>query len=408
MAPEPTVNSGDDFHTSFVSYVKKRHRLEQGRPWKIMSMSSPLDPQGHGPDSEPFSYSNGICVWLDFNEDNTSVIALNLFTNEKQTFTTENREELISVQNAGSIIAALSQRGYCHVWNYDTSQTSSFRVPSTNCLNILISGTKVVLEYAEYLVYWSFDTEIARTLDVEESVVALALHPSEDQITMVHFCPYDQPLREQEITFDDDGNQLPIHYFLPKQQLHTTKYALNSQNEWYTLSSRSEPVPDSFFPDNWIYAGPYATRYGIHPGQSNAVDRVEQAEEGDDGKLHGSVYVSIEPDGMVAIHTVPYELSHGTQFICPERGLLYGSVMGEDHKWEYGILKSGTMRGPSNGYVWYDYAVQRMVDIGLPVRIFGDAQFLIFLKKSTMVVWFMDENATEREKSCEMARLMHN
>jgi hypothetical protein len=128
-------------------------------------------------------------VPFDQLDDKTSMITLNLLTGEKKRFTTANREGLLHVRISGSTIAALSLRGYCHVWKYDdTFQCSSFRVPSLEYNQFLVSGQNIVLEYSGYLIHWSWDTRITRTIDIEDSVVTVALHPSKGQITTIHYC----------------------------------------------------------------------------------------------------------------------------------------------------------------------------------------------------------------------------
>lgn len=114
---------------------------------------------------------------------------------------------------------------------------------------------------------------------------------------------------------------------------------------------------------------------------------------------------SLESDGLLIMHTFPDELSYGRQFICPERGILYAFV--EDGN-RYAVGTSKTMPGTSDEYSWQDWTVHRMVDVDQRLRMFGDAQFLVFLGQSTLEVWIMEEKPTGPENQYEMMGLSHN
>jgi hypothetical protein len=416
-SPDPVIfsngiipdKSGHAFTTSFANFVRRRSRLEQGNPYKVISMRSPLDHEdGHGHDADDFSYSNGICAWIGEDGFNTYVITLNILTGRIKKFTTANREVLLQVRVSESLVAALSIRGNCHVWNYDTPEPSSFRVPSLDCNHILIHKTRIVLDYGDYLVHWSWDTRIARTIDIGETAVALAVHPLEDRITLVHFCREDEKrCSEPEMYVDSCGEEGPLIEALPTYQLQTTTYALNSKNEWFTCFSRCESIPRSFFPEYWILGNIGARRDAINPGQSSVIERIE-TDRGDRDRKHGIlVYVSVEPNGQVAIHTMPRELASEGQFVCPERGILYASFVEGDeqeHR-QWTILKARIMPSTSNSYTWYDYSIQRMEKREQPLRILGDAQFMVFLGQSTLDIWAMDENGAERDDDGKMSGL---
>lgn len=354
-------------------------------------------------DSMAFSYSNGICAWIDESEDKPSVATLNLSTGESKNFTTANREGLLHVQISGSTIAALSIRGYCHVWNYDdTSQFSSFRVPSLECNLILINGKHIILEYRTYLVHWSWDTRIARTVDTGDSLITVAPHPSEDQITVIHFCPDEERRSGPERTLGEDGDEVLTSNETPTHRLRTTKYTLNSENEWYASCSHPESISMDFYPISWQWDAWRGRRKEIQPGQSSIFGLMEDIDE-DCYNPRMSVYLSIEQNGLVAMHTFPLELQYGTQFVYPEEGIVYVSmVSGEDELLQYGIAESTDVTGPSDAYVSLDYSVQRVQDVREPLRIFGDTKFLVFLGKNTMDIWVMDENAMDEKVMEEM------
>ncbi|OOQ85804.1 hypothetical protein PEBR_23918 [Penicillium brasilianum] len=404
------TDSNHDFETSFASFVERRYRLERGKPHSVISMRSPAVSQNdhdYSLNSVDFRYSNGICTWIDQLEDGTSVIALNLSTGERKKFTTANRETLLCVRISGSTIAALSLSGYCHVWNYDdTSQCSSFRVPSLEVNQILIRGKSVVLEYPGSLVHWSCDTRIARTIDVEQTVVTVALHPSEDEITTIHYC--EQLRSEPERTLDGDGDDVLTSHKPPMPHFYTTKYALNSEGDWYASPSRPVPIPIPRGPMDWPGHYVFGTRKEIQPGQYGIDGYIEYTEEEDENghKRPLFVYLSIEPNGLVAMHTLPYNPVYGPQFYS-EEGIIYFSIAPRDGKCQqYGIAKSKAMTGPSDAYVWLDYSIQHLQDVEERVHIFGDEKFLVFLGKSKMDIWVMDENAMDEMTSARLPGLV--
>ncbi|GLI80036.1 hypothetical protein PoHVEF18_008384 [Penicillium ochrochloron] len=114
---------------------------------------------------------------------------------------------------------------------------------------------------------------------------------------------------------------------------------------------------------------------------------------------------SLESDGLLIMHAFPDELSYGRQFICSERGILYAFV--EDGN-RYAVGTSKTMPGTSDEYNWQDWTVHRMVDVDQRLRMFEDAQFLVFLGQSTLEVWIMEEKPTGPENQYGMMGLSHN
>ncbi|OKO99120.1 hypothetical protein PENSUB_8506 [Penicillium subrubescens] len=58
-------------------------------------------------------------------------------------------------------------------------------------------------------------------------------------------------------------------------------------------------------------------------------------------------------DGLLIMHTFPPELSHGRQFMCTVRGILYAFVEDGNPR-KYMIATSKAMPGTSNGYIWHD------------------------------------------------------
>lgn len=241
LAPANTPGSVLGFASgstlSFDKIAQKRHRIEQGIPYRVTESPSPIFGQILPVDTDVkavVTYSKGSCAWLGMNDNQTTVMVLNLANSERKIFTTDNRENLRTLHFSKPYIAAVSIRGYCHVWNIDTSQSSSFRIPSLDYSLLLINGTKVVVQYNDYVVHWCFNTRVAWTIQTGDFVVVLAPHPSEDQMTVVRMCR------------KPGGRDRDTVYF-EECYLHIAKYALDSKNEWCLLSSHHQPLPVSVF-----------------------------------------------------------------------------------------------------------------------------------------------------------------
>lgn len=331
------------------------------------------------------TYSEGSCAWLEETGDHDSVVVLNLHNGNRMNFTTDNREELMSLAFSKPLIAVLSVRGYCHVWNIDTSQSSSFRLPSRNSFRTLISGTKVVVQYDKSFVYWSFDTRLAREMKTGQfSVLALAPHPSEERITIVRLCPKDLA-RHQKL--------LPVE----ECQLQVAEYSLDSMTE---ISSRYQSFPKSAFPRPGDCLKNLRDDWGIHNSSQGSTimgylskQQVVARQEGHPTRFS----VSVEPDGLVAFHTFP-EAEDLFELTCPEQGVVYAPL--DDG---LSILKARIIRDPSNSYVWYDYQHHSSVEVPA-AAVLGDAHFIILCCDENMEVWAMDEPDQEDE---DVVKLMN-
>ncbi|OKO99122.1 hypothetical protein PENSUB_8508 [Penicillium subrubescens] len=395
MVTASTPNSGHDFTSystaSFTKIVKRRHRLEQGNPYKVTTMPFPLpieDTQNHSElDLDPrtfVTYSDSSCAWLDPKENLTTVVVLDLVNENRKKFTTDNREKLCSLQFAKPFIAAVSIRGYCHVWNIDTFEFSSFRIPSIDFLNMLISGTKVLVQFHHCVVHWCFKTRIARTMETG-SVIALALHPSEDQITTVCLCAKDEKQNWSKVPIQDC-------------QLRIEKHALDSRHEWCLLSWRYQPISVSAFPEQATYfAGILDSGGTLYSGQSNMVMYTREEIEKDFIESSRLFCLSIEPDERVVFHTFPTDVHDLT---CPERGVIYAPRV-STYSSQYVIMKSKAMTDPENLSIWYDYYIHRTIEAEYTPWIMGDARFLIVFDDEQMNVGTMDEPDLEDREAVD-------
>lgn len=416
MVSASTSDRGHDITSystaSFTKIVKRRHRLEQGNPYRVMKIPFPLpieETQNHTElDLDPrtfITYSDSSYAWIDPEEGLTTVVVLNLINGERKNFTTDNREKLFFLHFSKPFIAAVSIRGYCHVWNIDTLESSWFRIPSIDNLNMLISGTKVLIQFLDYVVHWCFNSRIARTVKTG-SVITLALHPSEDQITTVCLCSKDEKKHWKSVPIQDC-------------QLRIEKHALDSRNEWCLLSSRYQPMSVAAFPKQATYfAGIIDAGGTLYPGQSNMVLHAREKVENDlqqpendflqfenngpqlenDGPQLGRLFcLTLEPDELVAFHAFPHDVH---DIACPERGVVYAPRLSSYNR-QYVIMKSKPIKDPENPSIWYDYYVHRTIETEYTPWIMGDARFVIIFDHEEMEVWKMDEPDLEDQEVME-------
>lgn len=367
--------------TSFTKVVKRRHRLEQGTPYKTTTIPSPLDPEDDS-NREPWdlvTYSDGSCAWLDCTDGRTTVVVLNLRNGNRTKLTTDNREKLESLAFSRPLIAAVSIRGYCHVWNLETSQSSSFRLPNLGYSRILISGTKVVINYGwdDSFVYWSFNTGIARKMDIEGSfILAIAPHPSEERITIARLCRNDSTCDRGTLRLEEC-------------QLQIAEYSLDSMTE---ISSRYQSFPKSVFTRQAICLDDFVDNWGIYNVSQGSMTLTHLNEEPDGREWDQFPFsISIEPDGLVAFHTFS-RVRDAFEFTRLEQGIVYSPVN------RLLVLKPTITLGPSKSYVWYDYYITRTLPVSdRPVSVLGDAHFVILFDEEKMDIWTMDEPDHEDE-----------
>lgn len=151
-------------------------------------------------------------------------------------------------------------------------------------------------------------------------------------------------------------------------------------------ASHSDPVLQMPFPGHWMKmrGDPESGLLReIISGQASLIDKLGQ--EGPFSRM--SALVSVEPDGVVAVHTFP-AFHKFSQILCPERGIIYG-VMPSEWGTDLVILKAN--RIPSPSCVWYDYALLHREPVSKCLGLVGDAQFVILLFKRKLEIWAMDE-----------------
>ncbi|KAJ5580093.1 uncharacterized protein N7459_006078 [Penicillium hispanicum] len=382
--------------SGFTSAIKKRLRMERGQPTAKVSLPSPLSAvhdtlmnlRGVG-------YSDGIYAWLEGSDGRTSITLLHLWSGRLTRLTTENREQLAELRISKQLVAAVSTRGYCHAWDLNTQEHQSFRLSSLKFQHFIVHGLKIALSYRDYIVQWGFDTQIARTVQVGDCIFVLALHPVEDQFTVVRFCrqySHDAP------DSDDDfpGNLPPVH------RLHTEKYALVGSNRFRSIFSQ-----DQLFPlvelDGWSDQI-LALAQDLSDGQSSVIVRRRRtrSEESEWGTWsHAMLYLALEGD-QVTVHSLPF-LPNISTLAHLEQGLIYAPTQSTHELMILGIEKTSTSfipiptdspASPStpSQTSFYRHMVLREVPFMDCHLIFGDSDFVIMVNLDEVEIWCFDEN----------------
>ncbi|CAG8947930.1 unnamed protein product [Penicillium salamii] len=149
--------------------LRSRWRIENGRP---ANSGSPEYLHMFLDFDELMVYRKGIVVGYTGNH----ISVLDLRTGVRTDYTLENREYPQKLETSGRLLAATTTR-LCYVWDLQTKQPKSFRLPSGNYQALLVKGSKVMLYYPSgQVVQFCFESGITRTINLEHPIIALSLH----------------------------------------------------------------------------------------------------------------------------------------------------------------------------------------------------------------------------------------
>ncbi|EEH19679.1 hypothetical protein PABG_01938 [Paracoccidioides brasiliensis Pb03] len=151
--------SNPEWPLLFRRAAKCRLALVTGRPYRrIIIPSTPNFPD------ELIAYHDGkIVTGLSPNQ----IQLLYIETGETMTFQTENRESISDVEISNSAIAAITKNGYCHVWNFQTGEKGSFRLPSAMRLHYTVDADTVAVWFADTqatLITWDLQSRQAKEI----------------------------------------------------------------------------------------------------------------------------------------------------------------------------------------------------------------------------------------------------
>lgn len=379
-------------HDPLLSLIKRRLRVELAAPTLTVQLSCPLTfSYEYRMDARIVGYSDGVCAWLDRADDRTSLILLNLESQKRTRLTTENRENLYELRMSNRLVAAVSTRAYCHVWDVRTHDYKSFRIPSQHFKHFLANGRNIAFSFDDSIVHWRFDEGLARTVPVGTNIALLALHPSEDEFTVTRFCAEEEGDGSTKAFSPDSPNAILAR----KYYLLTEKFSLDDVGVFHSALSHEQEFPLRRLTDyEWMSTRWYS--HEIHRGQSTAVmyaqgDLFTARSDGFSKNDTGRLYLSLGPtNDQVTINILPGFSTHTPTISCIDPGVLY--AISDDHRGMV-IMKARTVDSPSPAHLWYQHKVkgQEEEDYEGCLWIIGDNNFVVLFYDEDILVWVFDE-----------------
>lgn len=382
-------------HDPLLSLIKRRLRVELASPTLTVQLSCPLTfSYEYRMDARIVGYSNGVCAWLDRADDRTSLILLNLDSQKRTRLTTENRENLFELRMSNTLVAAVSTRAYCHVWDVLTHDCKSFRIPSQHFKHFLAHGRNIAFSFDGSIVHWRFDEALARTVPVGANIALLALHPSGGEFTLTRFCAWSAEEEGDGSTkaFPPDS---PSAVLARRYYLLTEKFSLDDAGVFLSAHSHEQEFPLQRLAEyEWL-----STRWHyheIHRGQSTAVmygqgDLFTARSDGYSKNDRGRLYLSLGPtNDRIAINILPGFSIHPPTMSCIDPGVLY--AISDDLRGMV-IMKARTVDSPSSAHLWYQDKVksQEEEDYEGCLFIIGDNKFVVLFYDEDILVWILDE-----------------
>lgn len=350
--------------------IQKRLRLERGKRIKSIHLPfSPVDYNNTPRGDHEVGYSHGIYAQLDTHSGLTftSIILLQLCNGKEARLTTENREDLIKLKISNSIIVAISTRAYCHVWDLNTHEHRSFRISSLDFEHFVVHGRNVAFGYRGSVIHWGWQSGIARHIPIKTRTVMLALHPLEDQFTIVRF--------SEEVYAGDEL----IEINGTSCQIHAEKYTIDDANRFHCSLSQDQEFSL------------------IEPGEIHSLLNAQEIYKGQSSKMlvrlrsstiiKSEQFFSLEGDEVMA-HTLP-ALPHGN-IVCVGQDLTY---ILRSFTTKLVIMESKYKRHAhlSNIMSECQYPVRREVEGPSCYNMFADQDFAIFFNGQSSEVWGFDE-----------------
>ncbi|KAH8430332.1 F-box domain protein [Aspergillus melleus] len=172
----------------FSAYARHRTRLERGQPVKKDHYPT-YQPLPKTSEVSTLDYCKGRVAWID---EGTTLVVLNLHSQATQQFCTQNRDFFVGMRLSDRIIAAISPRGHCHIWDLHSEESAWFRLPSLQYGFFVASETSVALSFSDglanggYILHWDSMSHTARTIAVAPYLGYMALNAAAKTLTTVH------------------------------------------------------------------------------------------------------------------------------------------------------------------------------------------------------------------------------
>ncbi|KAF7591766.1 hypothetical protein BBP40_001146 [Aspergillus hancockii] len=204
----------------FRQYAKQTIRLERGQP-VYKAHDPPCLPLPRPTGSNGLDFSNGRYAWIE----DATIFVHDLHSRTTQSFCTENRDSFNMLRVSEFVVAAITLRGFCHVWSLQTSESAYFRLPSLLCRYFVVRGVGVAMAFngtmaseKDYIIYWELDSRVARTLQIANELAYLDMDFIAGTMTTVHL----------EGTVESNAPMHTYTYPIKYTQLRVMKYSLKN------------------------------------------------------------------------------------------------------------------------------------------------------------------------------------
>ncbi|RAL13640.1 F-box domain protein [Aspergillus homomorphus CBS 101889] len=232
----------------FRRYAQRKLRLERGQPAHEPLSFDPVTPgtaRDDGPNyyrpptPDTLAYADGRCAWL---RSSDVIVVHDIRKATRQQFCTENRDRFRLLGLSECVIAAVSIRAFCHVWDLETQEHAWFRLPSSSLTGFAVRSSIVAVAYnstktikpenrvnIESIMYWDMRSRTAHAIENVPNVVLLDLQPATKTLIIVHV--------EREETY-----QVCVRKYIMDGQGHAhiqRSYALPAVHRDWTLETVS-------------------------------------------------------------------------------------------------------------------------------------------------------------------------
>ncbi|KAJ5996460.1 hypothetical protein N7522_008120 [Penicillium canescens] len=353
-------------------WIKRRTKAEQGRPFAVGKLL--VSPDHLDTEDEQMSYANGMFAWVDTGTDKSSICLVHLTTGEKRHFTTDNRETLGNIHVSDTLVAAISMRGYCHVWEIMTGTHQSFRLTSLSFHHFLTHGVKVMISYEDNIIHFCFATGIARTFAIEGLICSASLHKSDDEVSLI--CIRDKTGHGPELSKAD-------------YHLQVEKYTVDT-NVFIRTWSRYEELP---FQDG-VYRrlGPDETLRAYQGQVSSMLYPYE--------RTNPRLYLSLTDSDQIAVHRMPVLPGHIEDMDVAwfDQGMAFFTQLqfGGTRHVNIGVGRESLSSPSSSGTLSYELTLARLLphppQLDSVHRIWAGDGFFLYLGHSEVWVWCFDED----------------
>ncbi|KAL5332994.1 hypothetical protein BJX70DRAFT_382321 [Aspergillus crustosus] len=189
--------TGSPLVKDFAGWSRRRLRLEKGYPPRRSQIDMPFL-SGLSPD-----FSGGKYAYTT--DGNTILVVFDLASGESQRFCTRHRHKFMKIRLSESIVAAITIRGYCHVWDLMTEKTDNIRLPNTDVSLFAASGFRIAMCFGSQVLHYDLRSQKTHTvLKPEVAYVGIATD-------LVMICFDKGNLRFYKYELQDDGTTVCMH-----------------------------------------------------------------------------------------------------------------------------------------------------------------------------------------------------